>query len=90
MAPTSQSRRRPTVAAPSLLVAGIPAAIGVVLVLSGWISVSGRAAFGHQTAGLNVAIGGALLVFSGCAFYLWAFRRRIGGRMSALRSKDRG
>jgi uncharacterized RDD family membrane protein YckC len=78
------SRRRPG-GAPSLLVAAVPAAIGALLVLIGWINVSGEAAFDNQTAQLNVAIGGALVVFGGCGFYLWAFRRRIGTRMVALR-----
>jgi protein-S-isoprenylcysteine O-methyltransferase Ste14 len=79
------SRRRPG-AAPSLLVAAVPAAIGALLVLLGWISVSGAAAFDDQTSPLNLAVGGALLVFAGCGFYLWAFRRRIGRRFDALRA----
>jgi len=79
------SRRRPG-AAPSLLLAAIPAAIGALLVLIGWINVSGEAAFDDQQVGENLAIGGALLVFLGCGFYLWAFRRRIAGRIDALRA----
>jgi len=85
---TSVASRRRSGAAPSLLVAAVPAAVGVLLVLIGWINVSGAAAFDDQTAPLNLSIGGALLVFGGCGFYLWAFRRRIGRRMDALRAAN--
>jgi|GEM_PF-6107621 len=80
------SRRRPGGAAPSRLVAAVPTALGALLVLIGWIAVSGDAAFDDQTTPLNLAIGGALLVSGGCGFYLWAFRRRIGRRIDALRT----
>jgi protein-S-isoprenylcysteine O-methyltransferase Ste14 len=67
-------------------VAAVPAAIGALLVLIGWIDVSGQAAFDDQTTPLNLAIGGALLVFGGCGSYLWAFRQRLGRRIDALRA----
>lgn len=82
---TSLSRRRGA-ATPSPVLACLPAAIGIALVLAGWVSVSGHAAFDGQTKGVNVAIAGAVVVFAGCGFYLWAFRRRIGSRMAALRA----
>ena len=83
---TAALNRRRADAAPSLLVAAVPAVIGALLVLIGWINVSGEAAFDNQTTPLNLAIGGALLVFVGCGFYLWAFRRRIGRRIDTLRA----
>jgi protein-S-isoprenylcysteine O-methyltransferase Ste14 len=85
---TAVASRRRSSAAPSLLVAAVPVAIGVLLALIGWIDISGKAAFDDQTAPLNVSIAGALLVFGGCGFYLWAFRRRIGRRMDALRAAN--
>jgi protein-S-isoprenylcysteine O-methyltransferase Ste14 len=86
MSNTALASRRRSGAAPSLLVAAVPTAIGALLVLIGWIDVSGDAAFDDQTAPLNLAIGGALLVFLGCGFYLWTFRRRIGRRIDLLRA----
>jgi protein-S-isoprenylcysteine O-methyltransferase Ste14 len=86
MSTAALASRRRSGAAPSLLLAAVPAAFGALLVLLGWISVSGAAAFDDQTSPLNLAIGGALLVFAGCGFYLWAFRRRIGRRIDVLRA----
>ncbi|MGQ0465022.1 MAG: hypothetical protein ACT4QG_06840 [Sporichthyaceae bacterium] len=74
-------------APPHPLVAAVPAAIGILLVVVGWIEVSGEAVFDDQTNGLNIAILGALLVFGGCAVYLFAFRRRIRSRITAARSR---
>jgi TRAP-type C4-dicarboxylate transport system permease small subunit len=76
-------RRRPS-DPPSLLAALIIGIPGVLLVLIGWISVSGNAAFDDQTVGLNLAILGALVVLAGCGFYLFMFRRRIEQRTTAL------
>ncbi len=78
--------RRRQGAPPSLIAAAIPSALGVLLLVFGWVSVSGEAAFDDQQTGLNVAILGAILVLIGCGFYLFAFRRRIARRMAAVRS----
>lgn len=80
---TATARRRSGPLSP--LVAALPALVGVVLVVFGWVGVSGRASFANQTAPLNVAILGALVVFAGCGFYLFAFRRRIRTRIAAAR-----
>ncbi|WP_344601278.1 hypothetical protein [Sporichthya brevicatena] len=58
----------------------------MLLLILGWISVSGEAAFDDQQSGLNIAILGALVVLIGCGFYLFMFRRRIQRRMRAVRS----
>jgi hypothetical protein len=79
-------RRRPG-APPSLIAAAIPGAVGVLLVVLGWISVSGEPAFDDQTTGLNLAILGALVVLAGCGFYLYVFRTKIARRMKALRTE---
>lgn len=78
------ARRRPS-RSPSLLVAALPGALGVLLVVLGWVSVSGEAAFDDQQIGLNLAILGALVVLAGCAFYLWVFRIQISRRIKVLR-----
>lgn len=72
-------------APPSLMAAGIPSAIGLLLLVLGWISVSGEAAFDDQQVGLNLGILGGIVVLAGCAFYLWVYRRRIHRRVKALR-----
>lgn len=82
-------RRRPG-APPSLIAAAIPTALGVLLLVFGWVSVSGEAAFDDQQAGLNVSILGALVVLIGCGFYLFAYRARIARRMTALRGSILG
>jgi hypothetical protein len=76
--------RRPG-APPSLMAAAIPAAIGMLLLVLGWMSVSGEAAFDDQQVGLNIGILGGIVVLAGCAFYLWVYRRRIHRRVKALR-----
>jgi len=80
------SRRRGG-APPSLIAAAIPSAVGVLLLVFGWVAVSGEAAFDDQQVGLNVAILGALVVLIGCGFYLFVFRRRITRRVSGLRTE---
>jgi protein-S-isoprenylcysteine O-methyltransferase Ste14 len=82
-------RRRPG-APPSLIAAAIPGAVGVVLVVFGWVAVSGEPAFDEQTVGLNLAVLGALVVLAGCGFYLWVFRTRIQRRVKALRAETLG
>ncbi|MBA3742770.1 hypothetical protein [Sporichthya sp.] len=82
-------RRRPG-APPSLIAAAIPGAVGVLLVVLGWVSVSGEPAFDDQTVGLNLAILGALVVFAGCGFYLYVFRTKLARRMKALRARTLG
>ena len=82
----SQVERRRRGAPPSLMAAGIPSALGVLLLVLGWISVSGEAAFDDQQTGLNVSILGAIVVLAGCGFYLWVYRRRISRRVAALRT----
>ncbi|MGQ0626147.1 MAG: hypothetical protein ACT4PP_16050 [Sporichthyaceae bacterium] len=82
-------RRRPG-DPPSLTAAAIPSALGVLLLVLGWIDVSGEAAFADQSIGLNLAILGALVVLVGCGFYLWAFRRRMQRRLRALRARTLG
>lgn len=82
---TRHASRRSPGAPPSLIAAAIPSALGALLLVFGWVSVSGEAAFDDQQAGLNVAILGALVVLIGCGFYLFAFRRRIARRMAAVR-----
>jgi len=77
-------RRRPG-SPPSLIAAVIPGALGVLLLVLGWVSVSGKAAFDDQQSGLNLAILGAIVVLIGCGFYLFVFRRRIQRRMRAVR-----
>ncbi len=78
-------RRRPS-DPPSLIAAAIPGAIGLLLLVLGWISVSGEAAFDDQTVGLNLAILGGFVVLAGCGFYLYVFRTKIARRMKALRA----
>ncbi|MGQ0629718.1 MAG: hypothetical protein ACT4P1_01650 [Sporichthyaceae bacterium] len=85
MATATMGRRRG--APPSLIAAAIPSAIGVLLVVLGWTDVSGEAAFDDQSIGLNLAIFGAIVVFVGCGFYLWAFRLRIQRRVRSLRAR---
>lgn len=82
-------RRRPG-APPSLIAAAIPGAVGVLLLVLGWVSVSGKAAFDDQTVGLNLAILGALVVLAGCGFYLYVFRTKIARRVKALRAATLG
>src|SRR3954469_12365327 len=83
IASRTEGRRRG--APPSLIAAAIPSALGVLLLVGGWISVSGEAAFDDQQVGLNVSILGAIVVLAGCGFYLWAYRRRIARRVAVLR-----
>lgn len=80
----ASGRRRPG-SPPSLVAAAIPGALGVLLLVLGWASVSREAAFDDQQSGLNLAIGGALVVLIGCGFYLFVFRRRIARRVAAVR-----
>jgi hypothetical protein len=82
---TRRSTRRSPGAPPSLIAAAIPSVLGVLLLVFGWVLVSGEAAFDDQQGGLNVAILGALVVLIGCGFYLFAFRRRITRRMAGVR-----
>lgn len=92
--PSAGSRQRPPQgrprdgrrrgAAPSLVAAAIPTAIGVLLVVFGWLDVSNEAAFDDQSVGLNLAILGAIVVGVGCGFYLWAFRLRLQRRVRVL------
>jgi hypothetical protein len=84
------SARRRAGAPPSLIAAAIPSALGVLLLVFGWVSVSGEAAFDDQQGGLNVAILGALVVLIGCGFYLFAFRRRIARRVANVRTSTFG
>ena len=79
----ASARRRPgdPPSFAAALILGVP---GILLIVIGWIEVSGAAAFAGQTVGLNLAIGGALIVLIGCGFYLFAFRRRIRRRTTAL------
>lgn len=84
MSSTSATARRRPGAPPSLIAAAIPTALGVLLVVGGWAAVSGKAAFDDQSTGLNVAILGAIVVFLGCGFYLFAFRQRISRRLAAV------
>jgi len=86
MAASSPLARRRPGAPPSLIAAAIPSAIGIALVVLGWASVANEAAFDDQTVGFNVALLGALVVFVGCGFYLFVFRRRIRRRLTVLRS----
>ncbi len=86
----ARARARRSGAPPSLLLAAVPAAIGVLLVVLGWSGASGEAAFDDQTTPLNVAILGALVVIVGCGFYLFAFRRRIARRVTVLRTATLG
>lgn len=74
----------PPGAPPRLIAGAIPAAIGVLLVVLGWVSVSGKPAFDDQQVGLNLAILGAFVVLAGCGFYLYVFRTRIARRLKAL------
>ena len=88
MSTTSQPGRRRSDrrgAPPRLIAAAIPSAAGVLLLVLGWMAVSGEAAFDDQQAGLNLAIFGGLVVFVGCGSYLWIFRQRISRRVKALR-----
>lgn len=82
---SGRNGRRNPGSPPSLMAAAIPGALGVLLLVMGWVSVSGEAAFDDQQAGLNLAILGALVVLIGCGFYLFVFRRRIARRMVAVR-----
>ena len=75
---------------PSLIAAAIPGAVGVLLLVLGWVSVSGKPAFDDQMVGLNLAILGAFVVLAGCGFYLYVFRTRIARRMKALRAETLG
>ncbi|MGQ0845746.1 MAG: hypothetical protein ACT4QF_16620 [Sporichthyaceae bacterium] len=86
MSLSSTGRRRPG-DPPHLFAAAIPSALGILLVVLGWVAVSGEAAFDDQGVGLNLAIAGAMLVGIGCGFYLWMFRRRIARRLATC--KDR-
>lgn len=58
---------------------------GSVLLVLGWIWVSGEAAYENQTTGLNTAIGGALLVLIGCGSHLWVLRRRVARSLITVR-----
>ena len=89
MSSSVATRRRPG-DPPSLIAAGIPAAVGVLLVVLGWVSVSGKPAFDDQMVGLNLAVLGALVVLAGCGFYLYVFRTKIARRMKTLRAETLG
>lgn len=89
MSSSIASRRRPG-DPPSLIAAAIPGAVGVLLVVLGWVSVSGQPAFDDQMVGLNLAVLGALVVLAGCGFYLYVFRTRIARRMKTLRAETLG
>ena len=89
-APQKVAGRRRAGDPPSLIAAAIPGALGILLVVLGWASVSGEAAFDDQAAGLNVAILGALVVLAGCGFYLYMFRLRLHGRVTGLRAETLG
>lgn len=71
---------------PSLIAATAPGALGLLLVVLGWIGVSGEATFDEQMAGLNVAILGAIVVLAGCGFYLYVFRIRMHRRVATVRT----
>jgi hypothetical protein len=86
MSVTTSAGRRRQGAPPSLIAAAIPSALGILLLVLGWFSVSGEAAFDDQQVGLNVSILGAIVVLAGCGFYLWVYRRRISRRVITLRT----
>ncbi len=79
--PGAAAKRR----SPGLVAGAIPSALGVLLLVLGWVSVSGEAAFADQQGGLNVAILGAIVVLLGCGFHLFVFRRLITQRVTPLR-----
>ena len=59
--------------------------VGGALLVLGWLWVSGEAAYEDQTAGLNLAIAGVLLVAIGCGVHLWILRRRVARRLVTVR-----
>jgi drug/metabolite transporter (DMT)-like permease len=57
---------------------------GALLLLIGWIVISGQSGFSAQLPYLNLAVGGALLAAAGNALYLVQFRRAVRERLEVL------
>lgn len=60
-------------------------AVGGALLVLGWVHVSGEAAYENQTAGLNTAILGVLVILVGCGVHLFVLRRRVARRLVRVR-----
>ena len=58
---------------------------GSALLVLGWIWVSDEPAYENQTAGLNTAIAGVLLVLIGCGSHLWVLRRQVARSLVTVR-----
>lgn len=58
--------------------------VGLIMVLAGWWSVAGKAVYGKQVGGLDVAVGGLILAQVGGLYLLLQGRRAVGIRRLAL------
>ena len=58
--------------------------VGLVMVVGGWWSVAGKAVYGKQVVGLDVAVGGLILAQVGGLYLLLQGRRAVGIRRMAL------
>lgn len=71
----SQPRR------PELLNALVLNAAGFAAIIGAWIAVSGNVVFAGQLPGLNVAVGGLILVIAANGVHLVSFRRALNERL---------
>ncbi|MGH9034597.1 MAG: hypothetical protein ACRD0O_02450 [Acidimicrobiia bacterium] len=61
--------------------------VGFVLLVAGWVAVSGKASLSDQAPLLNVSLAGMLLAGIGNALYISGGRRRLDARVSRVRRR---
>lgn len=70
---------------PTAVVAlAVRVAVGVALVVAGWIGASGEAALDRQAPWLSLAVAGALVVATSGAVWVLGLRRAVRGRVLAV------
>ena len=60
---------------------------GLVLLVLGWVAVSGKVTLSDQAPSLNIAVAGLLLAGIGNALYLMATRRTLEARLRRVNDR---
>jgi protein-S-isoprenylcysteine O-methyltransferase Ste14 len=61
--------------------------VGLVLLVLGWMAVSGKVTLSDQAPYLNIAVAGLLLAGVGNALYLMAARRTLEARLARVHDR---
>lgn len=61
--------------------------VGLVLLVAGWATVSGRVTLADQAPYLNIAVAGLLLAGIGNALYIMATRRTLEDRLHRIHDR---